>query len=236
MSRLRDLAAREAVSCEAVSCEAVRLEAVRRDRRRLLTAAAVPLLGLAAGGCTNLRGDVPAHVYYELDDQAQPQRDAGPRVERRLLVTGTAGSTLYDSVGLAYSRAPGARSYYQFASWSEAPAQRVMRLAQRRLAALGVFQDVAGVTSAVRGDWLLELQLDQMYHDDLSPPGNARIDVFAELVDWRERRALARRPFSVREPLAQENAAAAAAAFNRALTRLLDELADWVLTQARAAA
>lgn len=209
-------------------------------RRRLLAAAALPLLAAATTGCGNLRGslrgDAPVHVYYELDDlRGDPPRDGGVRIDQRLLVAGQPGSTLYDSVGMAYSRAPGARSYYQFASWSEQPAQRLTRLAARRLAAMQVFRDVAGVTGAVRGDWLLELQLDQMYHDDLRPPGSARIDVFAELIDWRERQALSRRRFAVSEPLEQENAAAAAAAFNRALTRLLDDLANWVVAQGSAA-
>ncbi len=209
-------------------------------RRRLL-AAALPLLATAAAGCGSLsgslRGDAPAHVYYELDDLGSaPPSSGGARLEQRLLVAGLSGSMLYDSVGMAYSRAPGARSYYQFASWSEQPAQRLTRLATRRLAAMQVFRDVAGVTGAVRADWLLELQLHQMYHDDLKPPGSAHIEVLAELIDWRERQVLSRRDFSVREPLEQENAAAAAAAFNRALTRLLDELGGWVVAQGSAAA
>jgi ABC-type uncharacterized transport system auxiliary subunit len=84
----------------------------------------------------------------------------------------------------------------------------------------------------VRGDWLLELQLEQMFHDDVSPPGVARIEVSAELLDWAGRRAIGRRRFVQQEPLAGESAVQAVAAFNRALARLLDEVQAWVLAQA----
>ena len=127
-------------------------------------------------------------------------------------------------------------AHYQFASWTERPAGRIARLLVRRLAARDAFADVALSTAPVRGDWLLELQLEQMFHDDVSPPGVARIELSADLVDWSARRAVDRRRFAQQEPLVGETSAQAVAAFNRALARLLDELEAWVLAQAGRAA
>src|SRR5690606_32934162 len=212
-------------------------------RRKLVVALGAAPLASALSGCVGL-GEAPAHVYYELDDTAAaapPAQATGGRAgagggaarARTLLVAGTAASAFYDSTGLAYSRSAGARAHYQLASWTERPAGRIARLLERRLAASGAFADVASATAAVRGDWLLELQLEQMLHDDLAPPGSARIDMVGELVDWGARRAIARQRFTQHEPLAAESSAQAVAAFNRALTRLLDDLQDWVVTQAR---
>lgn len=200
-------------------------------RRRLLGAfAAAPLAG-ALGGCLGL-GEVPAHVYYELDDLGGTPPAAGARVEHTLLVAGSAANGLLDSTALAFSRAAGARQQYQFASWSERPAQRIARLMARRLREAQVFRDVVAETAPVRGDWLLELQLEQLFHDDATPPGEARIEVAVDLVDRLARRSIARRRFAQHEPLTVESAAQAVAAFDRALTRLLDEASAWVLAQA----
>lgn len=202
-------------------------------RRRLVVAiGAAPLAGFLSG-CAGL-GEAPAHVFYELGD---PGAASGPAPRphaaggRTLLVAGTAASAFYDGTGLAYSRAPGVRAHYQLSRWTERPAVRIARLLERRLAASGAFADVASATAPVRGDWLLELQLEQLYHDDTTPPGVARIEVTAELTDWAARRTLGRRRFAESEPLASESAAQAVAAIERALSRLLDDAQAWVVEQ-----
>ena len=203
-----------------------------RLRRRLIGALGATPVAAALPACIGLR-EAPAHIHYRLDDHAVAQRAAGgTRNPRTLLVAGVAASAFDDGTGIAFSRAPGARAHYQFASWSERPAGRIARLLVNRLAASEAFGDVASATAAVRGDWLLELQLEQMFHDDVSPPGVARIEVSAELLDWAGRRAIGRRRFVQQEPLAGESAVQAVAAFNRALARLLDEVQAWVLAQA----
>ncbi|MCZ7559831.1 MAG: PqiC family protein [Burkholderiaceae bacterium] len=217
-------------------------------RRRLLRALGAMPLAAALPGCIG-PGQAPAHLYYELDDPgaAAPRATGGGASAgtataagnaaarasaRTLLVDGVAANAFLDGTAIAYSRAPGARASYQFASWTERPAARIARLLARRLATSGAFADVASATAPVRGDWLLELQLEQLYHDDLAPPGVARIELVAELTGRAARRTIGRRRFAQAEPLANESAAQAAAAFGRALGRLLDEAQDWVVAQA----
>ena len=211
-------------------------------RRKLVVALGAAPLASALQGCIGL-GEAPAHVYYELDDTAaaaQPAQAAGSQAgaggaaarARTLLVAGSAASAFYDSTGLAYSRSAGARAHYQLASWTAGPAGRSPRRLERRRAASGASADGASATAAVRGDWLLELQLEQLYHDDSTPPGVARIELTAELTDWIARRTIGRRRFAQAEPLASESAAQAVAAFERALARLLDDAQGWVLAQA----
>ncbi len=202
-------------------------------RRRALLAAVLPVALLPA--CVNFGGDSPAYLSYQLQDLGRATPVDGASIDRTLLVAWSSGSAFYDTTSMAYSRRPGALAYYQFASWSDPPAERLGRLLARRLAQARAFRDVATRTASVNGDWLLEVQLDEMLHDDSSPPGVARIGGALRLVDRAARRTIAARRFVHDEPLAVESAAGAAKAFDRAATRLLDEAVAWVLVQATGA-
>lgn len=178
---------------------------------------------------------MPAEVHYVLRDLGGSQPGAA-KPQRTMLIAWSSASAFYDSTGLAYSRDPGARAWYRFASWSERPAAQLARLLQHRLVQTQAFRDVASTTDSVQGEWLLELELEEMYHDDTTPPGVARISVLARLVDRGQRRTIARQRFDEEEPLQAESASQAVSAFDRATTRLLDALVQWVLDRAQSRA
>ncbi|HVL59296.1 MAG TPA: ABC-type transport auxiliary lipoprotein family protein [Burkholderiaceae bacterium] len=208
---------------------------IRRSAARALALA----LALAAAGCVTVGagGDAPAFTFYSLEDLAaatQGER-AARKIDHVLLVSGPPSSPFYDTTSLAYSRAPGARAYYQFSGWTERPARRIAQLAERRLIARGSFDGVASVTAGVRGDLLLNLNLEHLYHDATREPGSARLMLVAEMVDWRTRALLDRQVFEYRVPVEQSSAAAAVAGLSRAVTLLLDDLVPWVERAAAAA-
>lgn len=191
--------------------------------------AAAAIAGAALlAGCMSIP-DVPPRDFYVLEDLAtpgavKPGGDAG----HVLLVHTAAASPFYDTQSLAFSRAPGQRSYYQFAGWTERPARRLAELLSRRLEARGGFRSVAPSTAGVRGDTVLNLRLEEFFHDAAAKPGSARVAVTAELVDIAGRTVVARRRFTQSAPVADENAQAAVAALNQATTTLLDELSAWI--------
>ena len=204
-------------------------------RRALLRAIPAGALALAAG-CVSISGDdSPVLIQYVLDDRgigtAPP---AGlPRIERGLLVAPVQASGFDESTMLAYGRDAGSRAHYQFAGWTDRPARRIGWLVERRLAARGRFASVAQSTAGVRGELMLNLTLEHLYHDVSTSPGQARIAVVAELVQWRTRSLIARRSFERSAPAEHETAAAAFDATGRALAALLDDLSAWVETQAQ---
>jgi len=198
-------------------------------RRALLAACVVPMV---AAGCVSIGRELPVHVSYELHDLGAAKPLQRVPLDRVVLVGWSAASAFYDSTSIVYSRAPGALAYYQLASWSERPAEQLGRLFVRRLAGVGLFRDVATMSAAVHGDWLVELQLDEMLHDDAVPPGVARVSVFARIVDRARNRTLDTRRFREEEPLQEESAAGAVKAFDAAVTRLLDASVRWVVEQA----
>ncbi len=227
---------RPAVDHPALDYPAVHCPAL--GRRALLRAMPVGALALAAGCVSISGGDSPQLVQYVLDDRgigAAPPANL-PRIDHGLLVAPVLASGFDESAMLAYGRDPGSRAHYQFAGWTDRPARRIGWLVERRLAARGRFASVAQSTAGVRGDLMLNLTLEHMYHDVSSPPGRARIALVAELVQWRTRSLIARRSFDQSAPAERETAEAAFEATGRALAALLDDLSTWVETAALAAA
>jgi ABC-type uncharacterized transport system auxiliary subunit len=197
-------------------------------RRRALGLAALSAAALA--GCGTLSNEAPRFEFFVIEDLrpiAEPS-SAPPRSPRSLLLTTGPAQALYDSDRIVFARDGAGRAYYQYSNWSERPARRVLALAEARLARGGGFRSVAQTLAGVRGDVVLTLRLDELIHDDTTPPGAVRTAVTAELVDWRTRTLAARRTFVQRAPVPTRDARGAASAANVAVTALLDELAPWV--------
>ena len=200
------------------------------QRRRLLLSA----LPWALAGCT--LGSSPRRDFYLLRDaNAQTPAPPGPGIDKVLLVASSAMPGLYDSDRMVFSADGRSRSYFQFGYWSERPAQSLLLLAETRLVNAQRFRTVASSTSGVRGDLLLSLRLDELYLDASLDPGQVRLAMSAELLDWRERRLLARRSFTQTVAVSPRDAPDLALAGSQALGTLLGELVPWVAAGAAAA-
>jgi cholesterol transport system auxiliary component len=200
-----------------------------RRRRRLLLAAAP----WALAGCS--LGSSPRRDFYLLRDaNAQAQAPAGPAIDKVLLIAAGAMPGLYDSDRMVFSADGRSRSYFQFGYWSERPAQSLLLLAEARLVNAQRFRTVASSTSGVRGDLLLSLRLEELYLDASIDPGQVRLVVSAELLDWRQRKLLARRSLRQSVEVSPRDAPDLALAGSLAVGRMLDELVAWVVASAAA--
>jgi ABC-type uncharacterized transport system auxiliary subunit len=200
-----------------------------RHRRRLLLAAAP----WALAACT--LGSSPRRDFYPLRDaNAQVPAASGPNIDKVLLIASNTMPGLYDGDRMVFSADGRSRSYFQFGYWSERPAQTLLLLAEARLVNTQRFRTVASSTSGVRGDLLLSLRLEELYLDASINPGQVRLAVSAELLDWRERKLLARRSFSQSVEVSPRDAPDLARAGSQAMGLVLDELAPWVLASAAA--
>lgn len=208
------------------------MRAATRSRRRLLVLGA----GTAVLGACTLN-DAPRrdfHVLRDADAGAAPLPKPAA-IDRVLLLDAAAAPTLYDSDQMVFSADGTSLSYFQFAQWSERPARSLLRLAEARLSAAGQFATVALSSSGVRGDLLLTLRLDELYLDDSRRPGQVHLSFTATLLDWRQRRLIARHSFTGTQSAPTQNAASTAAAAALALGTLLGELVAWVGANAAAA-
>ncbi len=203
----------------------------RAALRALALPAGAPLLALL-GACAS--GDAARRDFLLLTDAdaaAAPPPRAAP-LDRVLLLDLAAAPTLYASTRMVYSADGVSRSYFQFAQWSERPANSLLRLAEARLAGTRYFRAVASSSAGVRGDLLLTLRLEDLYLDDSRQPPQARLAFGATLIDWRQRRLISRRSFDKVVPASGPDAAGLAAAAGQAVGLLLGELVMWVARSA----
>lgn len=200
----------------------------RRLGRRAAVLAATALLA----GCVSVSvgsGDAPAMTYFVLAD-ARPASPSKPAdaVQARLAIQAAGSDPLADSTVMVYSRRPGERAFYQFASWTERPSRRLAQLAEQRLDASGRFASVTQLGQPVTSDWLLTLSLDTLVHDVSATPGRVLLALRADLIRRTDRTRVAQRTFTASIPVAEASAPAAVAAFGLAAADLLDALTLWV--------
>lgn len=201
------------------------------SRRRLLLGlgAAAPSALLAGCGL----GNAPRMDFHLLRDaDLQSSAQAGPVIDKVLLVSSVAMPGLYDSDRMVFSVDGRSRSYFQFGNWSERPAQSLLVLAETRLVRAKRFREVASSTSGVRGDLLLSLRLDELYFDASGEPGQVKLIVTAELIDWRSRQLLGRRRFDQATAVSRRDAGGVADAASQAVGVVLGEMVAWVAASA----
>jgi ABC-type uncharacterized transport system auxiliary subunit len=87
------------------------------------------------------------------------------------------------------TRAAQQRAFYQFASWTDRPSTRIVRLLADRIEARGMFSSVALLGNSIGGDLLLNVAVVDVIHDVST--GTGRIEVQAELIERRGRRLVA---------------------------------------------
>ena len=188
-----------------------------RSRRRLLAALGLALVVLS--GCASLGSETPSRIWYVLED-ANQTRPAVPPAARDLRIASEPGSDFYESRALAFSRERATRAYFQYASWSESPAERIARLFNARL------RD--GGAPAPAGARVLRLVLEDLYLDVSGAGPVVRLALEARLEPGLPGEAGATRSFRMDEPAASEDAAGMAQASGRALSRAFDEMLVWL--------
>ncbi|HYP69167.1 MAG TPA: ABC-type transport auxiliary lipoprotein family protein [Thiobacillaceae bacterium] len=205
-----------------------RTSPLKPSMRRAMLPAAALFVALALSACINLGvdKDAPPVTHFVLEDLGRTVPAHTPR-PLTLVVLDTQVSAFYDTDGMAYSDQAGTRSYYKYARWTERPGRRFTELLNLRLGRENLFAAVVG-GGEVRGDWLLETELLEFYHDAASPPGKARMLLRADVVDLATRKLVGHKLFSASADLSSYDAAGAHEGFTRATTQLLSDLIDWL--------
>jgi ABC-type uncharacterized transport system auxiliary subunit len=211
-----------------------RRDCLRRALSGLPALGALPLAGALAGCSLSTASRTDFHVLRDAgaDTAAAP----GPRTDQVLMLAASAMPGLYDSDRMVFSADGRSRSYFQFGYWSERPAQALQLLAEARLVRAQRFREVVLSTSGVRGDLLMTLRLDELYLDASVDPGQVRLVLSAELIDWRSRKLLGRRIFRQAAAAIPADAGGVALAASQAVAVMLGELVDWAAASTAAAA
>lgn len=165
--------------------------------------------------------------YYVLEDLGAKSATVNARAST-LLIAPTTASGFYETQDIVYSRAPGARAYYQYHGWTERPSRRMGDLLAVRLERSGLFETVAAAASGIGGGLVLNTHLIEIYHDAATAPGNVRVALTAELTDPVRRVLVARRTFSQTAPAPTYDAPGAVQALNIAVAAIFDDVLAWI--------
>jgi cholesterol transport system auxiliary component len=190
----------------------------------------IALLALGAGlaACSLLPGTSrQTATYYILTDP-------GPLVfgafthRGTLLLREMDVPAFYQVPQLAYSREAGTRSHYEYARWSEPVGHRLTWLLRQRIESSKVFDSVASLGSGVLGDYQLNTQLVDFFHEASVQPGVVLLVLEAELIRRDNASLVGHRLFVTQVPVARFDAGAAADAMGIAANQVIDELIQWI--------
>jgi len=193
--------------------------------------ACVALLALAACGVIPKREPT---AIFEPARPAAAQHADWPRANWSLVVAKPVASAMLDSDRIVVRPAGGEITVYKASAWTDTAPELVQSALLHRFEDSGKILSVARPGSGVRGDYQLQTDLrafESVYAGEGRP--EARVEIYARLVDASDGKVVAARLFSESEPAASEDLTAVVDAFSRALGRATDGVAGWTLSSGK---
>jgi cholesterol transport system auxiliary component len=179
-------------------------------------------------GCSALQAPHIEYTHLYLLD-AQPTATVGTKHNRVLAVSPTTARSGYDTPQIAYLRQPLELEYFATHRWADTPAHMIKPLLTQALTAQFITAAPGQVTAHLR----LDTELIRLQQDFTSQPSRVQITLRAQLIDVQEKRIIAVREFDETEPSASEDAYGGVLAANRALLRILKQIAEFCDAEAK---
>jgi len=184
-------------------------------------------------GCTGLPSapQVESTNTYVLD--AQPViKAAQVKRDRVLAVSPPRARPGFDTPRMAYLRQPHELDYFAANQWADTPARMLEPLLAQVLEQTGSFRAVVQTSGVIPADVRLDTELIRLQHDFSTRPSRVQLTLRAQLIDVRSKRVLAVKLFDEAENAASDDAYGGVTAANRALQRVLAQLADFCVDAA----
>jgi cholesterol transport system auxiliary component len=186
---------------------------------------------LLCAGCTGLQApQVENPNLYMLD--ARPII-AAAQVKRDLVLAVSmprAGSG-FDTPRMAYQRQPHQLDYFVSSRWADTPPHMLEPLLTGALEQTGGFRAIVRTPGLVTANLRLDTELLRLEQDFATKPSRIQLTLRAQLVDVAGKRFIAVQQFEATENAASDDAYGGVIAANRALQRVLGELADFCVNE-----
>ena len=194
-------------------------------RRNLRSAAALAAAALLAG-CAMLQPP-PAETASVYLLNALPKVIPHRRVDGKLVLAVSAPRAQpgFDTEQMVYVRRPHEIDHFAHSRWADTPARMLAPLLVQALLQAGGFRAVVQAPSPVAADLQLDTELVRLQQDFSTRPSRIELTLRAQLIDLRHGRDLAARKFDVVEPAPRDDPYGGVLAANRALGRVLGQLA-----------
>lgn len=198
---------------------------------RLYRLMGVGIVLLALAGCLSLpRDERPIHTFIlSLDSSAEgaaiPEVKPGAGV---LAVNVPVAQPGFDTQRMAYTQRPYEVSYYATHQWADPPARMLTPLLVQALEQTGYWRAIVPMPTSVRGDHRVEIDQLELVQTFLQKPSQVRVALRMQVIKLPEHLVLGTRVFEVVEEASSDDAYGGAVAANRAVERLVKEVAGWL--------
>ncbi|MEE7547327.1 ABC transporter, partial [Xanthomonas sp. Kuri4-1] len=185
---------------------------------------------LALAGCSVLTGGGKDPVtIYSPTVRVAPD-PAWPQVGWQLSIVKPSAAAVVDSPRINVRPSPGELEVYRGVSWAQPATDLLEDTVVRAFEDSGKIGGVARLSTGIRSDYKLALDLRRFEADyaGQSVPA-ATIEVNAKLLHSTDQRVVASRTFLVARPATGTETAAVAGAFEQALARFTTDLVGWTL-------
>ena len=133
----------------------------------------------------------------------------------------------FDTPQIVYVRQPHELSYFVANRWATPPARMLGPAFVRALEQAGSFNAVMPTAGPVAADLRLDTELVRLQQDFAARPSRVQLTLRAQLFDLRAKRVIASKLFDETENAPSDDAYGGVTAANRALQRVLEQLADF---------
>jgi cholesterol transport system auxiliary component len=189
------------------------------------------LCALLLSGCTLMQ--VPhaesPHIYV-LDTRAQVTTDPIKR-DLVLAVSMPRARPGFDTSQMVYVRQSHELEYFAVNRWADTPARMLAPLLQQTLEQTGAFRAVVPTPGTVPTNIRLDTELVRLQQDFGTTPSRIEITLRAQLIDVPNKRVIAAKVFNETENTPSEDAYGGVIAANRALQRVLGQVADFCVKE-----
>ncbi len=184
---------------------------------------------LLFSGCAfNLGGGAETKSYFVFNDKGFDKQVKYKHKDSTILVRDATSSQFLNSLRIVFSDSPMQRKNYQYSFWVEPPAKRFSVLLIRRLESCGLFTNVSRRSSSAAGDIQINTEILEFYHDTSFEPGEVKVVVHVELLDLNKFSIIAEKNFERVVKVKSFDVEGAVDAFGSAVSKILDELLDWL--------
>ena len=189
-----------------------------------------PFCMLALAGCSVLAGNERHPVTLYAPQARIATNPAWPQASWQLAIAKPTAPSMVDSPRINVRPTPGELEVYRGANWSQAATDLLEDTLLRGFEDSGRIDAVARITTGIRADYKLAIDLRRFEADYA---GNARpaatIELNAKLVHSNGQRVVASHTVLIAEPADGTDVASVAAAFETALSKASTELVGWTL-------
>ncbi len=183
------------------------------------------VIALLLGGCSALQPPRVAETHFYTLETNPVTRAAHPKNHQVLAISMPVARPGYDTPQIAYQRRPLELEYFATQRWADTPARMLRPLLTQTLEPL--FQTVIPAPGSIPADLRLDTELIQLQQDFSARPSLVRLTLRAQLIDLKDKHVIFAKRFDETEAASSEEAYGGIVAANRALQRVLEQLAEF---------